>query len=321
MASTVFSNVVVDYFGPFTVKIGRRNEKHRCCLFTCLTVRAVHIEIVPKLDTDCCLNAIMRFTARRGKPVKMISDNGTNFVGAEKEVAEYIAAWNKRQIEEQLIQQGIRWKFNPPAAPHIGMWERLVGSCKKAMYAVLGNRSVTEDVLSTTMCLVEQTLNARPLTPVSSDATDLEAITPNHFLLGNKNLCLPYLSSAEQFVDHRKLFQKTQAYADLIWDRFRKEYLPTLNSRKKWQTTTDRSLQQGDLVWLVEDSDKRGYYDLGRITETFEGSAGVIWSAKVRTKDGYYKWPVVELAPVLSMDEDVFTKENRAGDIGAELKE
>ena len=125
------------------------------------------------------------------------------------------------------------------------------------MYAVLGNRSVTEDVLSTTMCLVEKTLNARPLTQVSSDATDLEAVTPNHFLLGNKNLCLSYLSGAEQFVDHRKLFRQTQAYADLIWDRFRKEYLPTLNSRKKWQTTTDRSLQRGDLVWLVEDSDKQ----------------------------------------------------------------
>ena len=46
----------------------------------------------------------MRFIARRGKPVKMISDNGTNFVGAEKEPAEYIVAWNKRQIEEHLIQ-------------------------------------------------------------------------------------------------------------------------------------------------------------------------------------------------------------------------
>ena len=214
VASTVFANVGVDYFGPFTVKIGRRNEKLWCCLFTCLTVRAVHIEIVPKLDTDCCLNATMRLIARRGKPVKMISDNGTNFIGAEKELAEYIAAWNKVRIEEPLIQQGIRWKFNPPAAPHFGgVWERLVRSCKKAMYAVLGNRSVTEDVLSTTMCLVEQTLNARPLTTVSSDAMDLEAITPNHFLLGNKNLCLPYLSGAEQFVviesssDKRKLTQ------------------------------------------------------------------------------------------------------------------
>ena len=173
VASTVFSNVGVDYFGPFTVKIGRRNEKRWCCLFTCLTVRAVHIEIVPKLDTDSCLNAIMRFFARRGKPIKMISDNGTNFVGAERALAEYIAAWNKVRIEEHLIQQGFRWKFNPPAG---GVWERLVRSCKKAMYAVLGNRSVTEDVLSTTMCLVEQTLNGRPLTPVSSDATDLELL-------------------------------------------------------------------------------------------------------------------------------------------------
>ena len=134
------------------------------------------------------------------------------------------------------------------------------------------------------MCHVEQTLNARPLTPFSSDATDLEAIAPNHFLLGNKNLYLPYLSGAEQFVDHGKLFRQTQAYADLIWDRFRKEYLPTFNSRKKWQTTTDRSLQQGDLVWLVEDRDKRGYYNLGRITEIFEGFDEEIRSAKSSNK-------------------------------------
>ena len=123
VASKVFSNVGVDYFGPFTVKIGRRNAKRWCCLFTCLTVRAVHIEIVPKLDTDSCLNAITRFIARKRKPVKMTSDNGTNFVGAERELAEYIAAWNKVRIEEHLIQQGIRWKFKPPAAP---LW-RIVG--------------------------------------------------------------------------------------------------------------------------------------------------------------------------------------------------
>ena len=152
VTSTVFSNVGVEYFGPFTVKIGRRNEKRWCCLVTCLTVRAVHIEIVPKLDTDSCLNAIMRLIARRGKLVKMISDNGSNFVGAEKELAEYIPAWTNEQIEEHLIEQGIRWKFNPPAAPHFGgVWERLVRSCKKGMYVVLVNRSATKDVLSTTM--------------------------------------------------------------------------------------------------------------------------------------------------------------------------
>ena len=167
-------------------------------------MRAVHIEVVPQLDTDSCLNTIMRFIARIGKPNTIISDNGTNFVEAEREFAEYVAAWNKERIEEHLIQRGIRWTFNPTAAPHFGgVWERLVRSCKKAMYAVLGNRSVTEDVFSTTMCIVEQTLNARPLTPVSSDVNDLEALTPNHFLLGNRNVCLPYLPCAEKFVDHR----------------------------------------------------------------------------------------------------------------------
>ena len=158
---------------------------------------AVHIEVVSKLDTHSCLNAIMRLIARIGKPCTIISDNGTNFVGAEQEFAVYVAAWIKEGIEEHLIQRGIRWKFNPPAAPHFGgVWERLVRSCKKAMYTVLGNRSVTEDVLTTTMCVVEQTLKARPLTPVSSDVSDLEALTPNHFLLGNKNVCLPYLPCA-----------------------------------------------------------------------------------------------------------------------------
>ena len=91
-ASTAFTNVGVDYFGPFTVKIGRRNEKRRCCLFTCLTVRAVHIEVVHKLDTDSCLNAILRFIARRGETSTIISGNGKNFVGAEREFAEYVAA-------------------------------------------------------------------------------------------------------------------------------------------------------------------------------------------------------------------------------------
>ena len=82
-ASTAFANVGVDYLGPFIVKIGLRNGKRWCCLFTYLTVRAVNIEVVPKIDKDSCLNAIMRFIARRGKPSTMISDNGTNFAGAE----------------------------------------------------------------------------------------------------------------------------------------------------------------------------------------------------------------------------------------------
>ena len=133
--------------------LGEEMKNDEGCLFTCLTKRAVHIEVVHKVDTDSCLNAIVRFIARRGKPSTIISDNSTNFVGAEREFVEYVAGWNKEGIEEHLTQQGIRWKFNPPAAPHFGrVWEQLVRGYKKALYAVLGNRSVTKDVSFDVCC-------------------------------------------------------------------------------------------------------------------------------------------------------------------------
>ena len=148
--------------------------------------------------------------------------------------------------------------------------------------------SVGEDIVPTIICFVEQTSNAGPLTPVNSDVTDLEALTPNPFLLNNKIICLPYLPSAEEFVVHRKLIRQTQAYANLIRDKYWKECLPTLNNRQKWRSTESENLTGSDLVWLVEDSYIWGYYNLGRVTETIESSHGVIRSAKVRTNDGVY---------------------------------
>ena len=65
------------------------------------------------------------------------------------------------------------------------------------MMAILGNRSLTDEPLTTTMCLVEQTLNARPITPAGDDPADLEALTPNHFLLGRANVCIPFIPNAE----------------------------------------------------------------------------------------------------------------------------
>ena len=92
-----------------------------------------------------------------------------------------------------------------------------------------------------------------------------------------------------------------------------------MNNRQKWNCELNRILNKSDLVWLVEDSDKRGYYKLGRVTQTMEVSDRTIRSATIQTKEGVYKRPVVKLAPVLSMDKDVSTKENRAGDVGAAL--
>ena len=92
-----FSNTGVDYFGPFLVPTRRSTEKRWGFLFTCLTTRAVHIEVVPSLDTSSssCVMCVERFIARRGTPTTIMSDNGTNFVGAQKELLACVESWNK----------------------------------------------------------------------------------------------------------------------------------------------------------------------------------------------------------------------------------
>lgn len=81
-----FTYVGIDIFGPYSVKLGRSSVKRWVCLFTCLIIRAVHLEVVASLTTDACKKAIRRFIARRGSPQEIYSDNGTNFVGASREL-------------------------------------------------------------------------------------------------------------------------------------------------------------------------------------------------------------------------------------------
>jgi len=85
-----FTNTGVDYFGPMLIRHGRKKEKGYGVLFTCLTTRAVHLEIAHSLDTNSCLMAIRRVIAKRGKSANIWSDNGTNFVGAERELREAV---------------------------------------------------------------------------------------------------------------------------------------------------------------------------------------------------------------------------------------
>ncbi|XP_063044225.1 uncharacterized protein LOC134438561 [Engraulis encrasicolus] len=122
-----FSNVGVDYFGPFETRRGRGLVKRYGVIFTCMSSRAVHLEMAHTLDTDSCINALRRFISRRGQVTHIRSDNGTNLVGAKKELQNSIASWNSDKIHNAMLQKGIQWSFNPPAASHHGgVWERLI---------------------------------------------------------------------------------------------------------------------------------------------------------------------------------------------------
>ena len=166
-----FTYVGVDYFGPYVTKEGRKECKRYGALFTCLVSRAVHIEVAHSLDTDSFLHALRRFIARHGQVREIRRDNGTNFVVARRELREAINKMDQKEVTEKLRQQNIDWKFNSPAASHMGgVWERQIRTARRILDTLLReHRSRLDDEsLQTLMCEVESIMNSRPLTVISS---------------------------------------------------------------------------------------------------------------------------------------------------------
>ena len=157
--SPPFTNTGVDYFGPFYFTVRCTTKKRWGFLFTCLTTHAVHVGIVTSMDTSSCVMGVKRFVSLRSTPAMIWSGNGTNFIGAQKEPRK-CQKLNIVKVAAEPSHKGIKWRFNPPSAPHQdGIWERLVRSFKRVLYTILGTRRLTDEVLHTTFCLVESALN------------------------------------------------------------------------------------------------------------------------------------------------------------------
>jgi len=188
--------VGVDYFGSILVKLRRSQVKRYGCVFTCLAIRAVHIEIAHDLTTDSFIQAFSRFVSRQGPPIEVFSDNGTNFRGAETEIKTALEKWNPDRIDNCLKTRGIKCNFNPPHASHAGgVWERMIRSIRRILRALLGSQFVDDETLLTLMGEVEKILNDRPLTPPTSDSKDPEPLTLSKLLLLRPNVCVPPVES------------------------------------------------------------------------------------------------------------------------------
>ena len=102
---------------------------------------------------------------RRGLPDEVYSDNGTIFIGADRELQALIAQVESHKIQESLANKGIKWYFNPPLATHFGgAHESMLKSAKKAIKAILGQADINDDELMTAIIGVEGLINSRPLT-------------------------------------------------------------------------------------------------------------------------------------------------------------
>ena len=300
-----FTRTGVDFFGPFYAKRGRSSVKKYGVIFTCLAVRAVHLEVAESLSTDSFLCALRRFVARRGEVRVLRSDRATNFIGADRELRSEVDRLHSEdnRIHRAALSMQIDWKFNPPHASHFGgVWERQIRTVRKILNALLTEQTFSEETLQTLLCEVECIMNNRPLTPVSADVRDEAPITPNH-LLHLQSVTLPS-SDAPRYGDlvgHRQ-WKRAAYLAEQFWRRWRKEYLPLLQTRAGPCTRSRTNLKTGDIVLLVDDTVPRGTWPLGRVEETAVGSDGRVRTVRVRARGTTFLRPVTKVVKIVSTD-------------------
>ena len=303
--SPPFTHTGLDFAGPLFVKENptRRGDeittkKVWIVLFTCAATRAVHLETVDSMSADTFLAALHRFTARRGMPTNIYSDNTKQFIRAEKELQQLHQIASSDKVIDETAQHNINWHYNPPLSPHFGgMWERLVKSVKIPLKKVLKTALVTEMELYTLLCQIEQIINSRPLTAIRDDV-GIVALTPAMILIGRNYQNYP---EAPPPRDNEiiKRWRYRQQIERQFWAAWQKEYLPLLQQRSKWRNER-HDLSVDDIV-LVTTDQKRQTWPLGRVIETFKGRDGHVRSANVRVGDKTLKRSIQQLVH-LEMD-------------------
>ena len=287
-----FTFSAVDYFGPWIIKEGRREMKRYGVLFTCMASRAVHLESASSLDTASFINAFRRFVCRRGPVRQLRSDQGSNFVGARRELKESLAELDDGKIKEDLLKENCDWvtfKMNVPSASHMGgIWERQIRTVRSVLSAILekNGTQLDDESLRTYLCECEAIINSRPLTVNNlSDPDSLEPLTPSHLLTLKTRVVLspPGMFSTPDLYT-RKRWRRVQHLANEFWCRWRKEFLLSLQERIKWNRPR-RNLAVGDIVIVKEDSLPRNCWKLARVSNTYPSKDGHVRSVQVALGD------------------------------------
>lgn len=289
--SRPFCHTGVDFAGPLYVKQSTVSEKPKTwlCLYTCCVTRAVHLDLVPDLNAITFLRSFKRFTARRGVPAKVVSDNAKTFKSASRIIQ---SVFSDREVEKHFTNLCVEWVFNLERAPWWGgIFERIVQSAKRCLKKAVGKACLTYDELLTIVTEIEAVLNSRPLSYVSVDDLE-EPLTPSHLLLGYRVLSLPdpslhddpdHNESAQDLSRRMKHLIKTSGR---FWRRWRKEYLTELREfhrNPKTSKGVQDAVKEGQVVTIFDEGHPRGLWRLGRIEGVLKGADGKTRGAQVRT--------------------------------------
>lgn len=301
--SRSFAHTGVDFAGPIDLRtaIGRGKSTYKgyFSIFICMATRAIHLEAVTGMSTDHFMAAFDRFVSRRGLPSDMYSDNGTNFVGAQRTLgAELHEFLNQLQptVAERLACKEVNWHFNPPSSPHFGgLWEAGVKSVKFHLKRSFGDKIFTYEEFNTALCQVEACLNSRPLCPQSNDPDDLNFLTPADLLGVRIGLIRPSPSLLHLNENRLGRWQHIQHVAQNFWKKYSGEFLSRMQQRSKWNTSK-RNLRVGDMVLVCDELASPNRWPIARITATHPGQDGLIRVVSIKTTNGVYKRPIAKLA-------------------------
>ncbi|KAI5715498.1 hypothetical protein M8J77_017131 [Diaphorina citri] len=306
LESKPFLNTACDYLGPIHIVLthrrGQRSQKAYICLFICLATKAVHLEVASDLTTECFLNAFKRFLSRRGPIRSMLSDGGSNFVGAKNKlnvIYDLLESPDyKDSFVRELSEHRITWTMNPPASPHFGgIFESNIKSFKTHFFRVVGKQLLSYEELVTLTTQIECLLNSRPLCKLSSDPDDMDILTPNHFLKLTNLTCIPAENVTELRVGRLSRFQLIDQLVQSFWKRWSTEYLSQLQTREKWHTSCNNIIP-GVVVLIRQDGVAPLNWPTGVVSQVYPGRDGIVRVVSVKTPKGIYKRAVHNLCPL-----------------------
>lgn len=297
-----FKSTGVDFTGHINIRFspgrGSKSYKGYICVFICMSTRAIHLEAVSDLTAKGFIAAFRRFVSRRGRCQDMYSDNGTNFVGADKELKEMFSQAKSQlpnEIAHLLTEEGTTWHFVPPHAPNFGgIWEAAVRSTKKHLKRVIGDATLTFEELSTVLTQVEACLNSRPISFLSDNPDDPMPLTPGHFLIGEPLVTIPDIDYSESSLSGLQRWKLTQKMVNDFWRKWSNEYLVTLNNRYKWFTKRAEP-DINDVVLVIDHNIPPAKWLLGRIIEKHPGKDNLTRVVTIKTKNGICKRPCNKL--------------------------
>lgn len=301
-----FSVVGVDFAGPLLTKRGNPRKptlvKSYLCVFICFVTRAVHLEVVSDMSTAAFLATLARFTARRGLPSDIHSDNGSNFLGAQ-------ALLSQDVISQWAGKREINWHFTPARAPYFGgLWEAAVRSMKSLLTKTLGDRALTFEELSTVGAEAEAVLNSRPLIPHHSPSDDaISPLTPGHFLVGTPLVALPVPPDSTLKLSYLRRWNLIQRLSFDLWQWWKEEYIIHLQRRGKW-TESERNLEIGDVVLVKDLNCFQRNWPLGRVVAVYPGTDGYVRAVDVFSQGKVMRRPIVKIVRLLGEEQEASTR-------------